>query len=120
MFAITKVEEDVRKDPRKRVFPTKPGRKREKGVQKPTVGFRAPSDIVDWLEKLSDGGADRTETIIMSLRLTREISERFADKWFEIEYRAKREKMEPGAMLAELAMRALEAENSGPAKAPKK
>lgn len=108
------------KDLRKRVFPTKPGKRREKGVTKPTVGFRAPDDIVAWLEGLRTAGADRTETIITSLRLARAVAEAFGDRWFEVEYRAKREHKEAGAMVAELALRALMAEISAPAKPPKK
>lgn len=102
------------------MFPTKPGKRREKGVHKPSVGFRAPDDIVEWLDQLKAAGADRAEAIITSLRLAKEIHARFADKWFEIEYRAKRKGVEPGAMLAELAEAALEAENSASAKTPKK
>lgn len=108
------------KVPRKRVFPIKPGKTRQRGVKKPSVGFRAPDDIVTWLEELQQSGADKTEAIVTSLRLGREVAKRMGDKWYEVEYRARRNSLEPGAMLADLAMAAIAAEIAAPPKTHKK
>jgi len=110
----------VQKILRKRVFPIKPGKKRQRGVQKPGVGFRAPDDIVEWLAELEQAGADKTEAIVTSLRLGREVAKRIGDKWYEVEYRAKRQGVEPGTMLADLALAAIASDGIPAPKPPKK
>jgi len=94
------------------VFSSKPGQKREKGG-KPTVGFRIPPDLVEWLEQLKAKGADQTEVLVAALRVSRDVASVIESQWFEIEYRAKKKGIEPGQMLAELALAAMAAERNG-------
>lgn len=105
---------------RKPVFSPKSGKKREKGVAKPAVSFRSPEDVIEWLKSLEAKGHDRTDVIVTALRVGRDVSARIGDKWYEVEYRAKREGVEPGEMLAQLALVAIAAENATPPKPSKK
>lgn len=108
------------KAPRKPVFSPKSGKKREKGVAKPAVSFRSPEDVVSWLDEMEATNHDRTEVIVTALRVGRDVAKRIGDKWYEIEYRAKRKSLQPGEMLAELALTAIEAEHATTPKPPKK
>jgi hypothetical protein len=66
-------------------------------------------------------GHDKTEIIVTALRVGRDVSERIGERWYEVEYRAKRNGVEPGAMLADLALTAIELESASPHPAkPKK
>ncbi len=112
MATSTRQEAEVPKGLRKRVFPPKTGKKRERGAPKPGISFRSPEDVVAWLAKMELAGHDRTEVIVTALRVGRDVAERIGDRWYEIEYRARRKGIEPGGMLAELALAAIEAEQS--------
>lgn len=109
---------------RKPVFSPKTGKGREKGAPKPSVSFRSPEDLVQWIKKMEESGFDKTDLIVTALRVGRDVASRIGDKWFEIEYRAKRKGVAPGAMLAELALAAIATEDeehpSPPASPPKK
>jgi hypothetical protein len=110
----------VARGQKKRVFPLKTGKKRQKGKKKPTVGFRAPDDVAEWLKKMDADQVDKTEAMVTAVRLLRDVYERMNERWYEIEYRAKRKGLQPGAMLAELALSAIEAEEAAAAKPAKK
>jgi hypothetical protein len=95
---------------RRRVF-SKLAKKREKGAPKPGISFRSPEDVVEWLERMKSEGHDQTDVIVTALRVSRDVASRIGDRWYEIEYRAQKRRMEPGEMLAELALAAITAED---------
>jgi hypothetical protein len=94
---------------RRRVFQKLPKRRGE-GGPKPGVSFRCPEDVVAWLEKMKGEGHDQTDVIVTALRVSRDVAGRIGDRWYEIEYRAKKRGAEPGEMLADLALTAIAAE----------
>jgi hypothetical protein len=102
------------------VFPRKTGQRRVRGVTKKPVGFRAPDDVAAWLAELKKDGADQTDVIIRSLRLAREIEAKMGNRWWEVEYQARAQDVEPGARLADLALAQLDAEKGIPPKHSKK
>lgn len=89
------------------VFPPKPDKKRVRGVQKPMIGFRVPSHLQTYIEKVESRGYQRSEVVVEALEVTKDAGEVLGDEWFEIERRAKVEEVSVGTMLGRLAKLAL-------------
>lgn len=100
------------------MFAGKPNSGRKKGVRKDLVAFRCPEDVKAHLAKLQERGADRTEVIVKSIRVAKDVSERMGAEWWEVERRANVAGAAPGEILADLALSALALEKSP--KPPKK
>lgn len=121
MLTSTRQEADVAKAQRRRVFPVKPRQKREKGITKRGFSFRAADDLAAWIDEMVAAGHEKSELIETAVRVGRDVAKRIGDRWFEIEYRARKKNLEPGEMLAELALMTIAAEEAGTApKSPKK
>lgn len=98
---------------KQRVIPTQPTKKKQKGVQKRVMTLRLPQDVDVYIGSMVQRGAFQTEAIIKCVRISRDAADGLGQWWWEVERRANVAGTTPGAILAQLAMAALDAEDGG-------
>jgi hypothetical protein len=77
--------------------------------RRPTVGFKAPPDIEEYLETLKARGYGQTEACLMLLRLARDAEREVGDALSRIETMARTDGASVGQMIGRLALQGLKA-----------
>lgn len=110
----------VKRGPSRKMFPTKPGSKRVRGIRKKQLAFRPPDDLRAYIQRAEvAGNRTTTEVLIKMLQVARDASEGLGVEWYEIERQAAVEGTTAGVVLARLALAKLKETDDRDRKRPK-